>query len=514
MRILAIQSFHDSSVAIINDGKIEAFYKEERYTGIKRDFNPYISILKAFTNVKGKIDHICVDSSKLVDFIIKLDNAPIHFYTHEHHLTHASLAFYNSGFDKSLVFVIDRQGSTIDRSLECETIYAVTMPCNFHTLYKNAWRKYSGLGIAKVYETANTLISQGQFDSGKTMGLSSYGKNGSFDSFFENDLVNEKLFNHKKSEVQSEYAPIYSKYESFVTNHITKDNYSFYADYAYQVQKQTQQQVLKLLKKCIEKTGLNNVCLSGGYFLNVVTNGYLIKNLPDVKFYIEPLADDTGNSIGMGYHLYRKLTRDISQRKIISTSFHGTPEPIVNTNTNHCTTKDIANFLKQQKTVAVFNELSEAGPRALGNRSILFDPTNKNAKDIVNTIKKREWYRPFAGMILEDKFNDYFDTLGLKSSEFMCVSFQCKQPDKIPGVVHIDNSCRVQTINEELPHIFELLTEWNNISNCPVLLNTSFNLSGKPLIETQQEAIKTFNSTDIDILWFPETKTYLSKINI
>lgn len=163
------------------------------------------------------------------------------------------------------------------------------------------------------------------------------------------------------------------------------------------------------------------------------------------------------------------------------------------------------------KIVAFFQGDSEWGPRALGNRSILFDPRNPNAKDLVNIIKKREWYRPFACSVLEEDANEYFNTY-LQDSPFMTISFPVREDKKdvIPGVVHVDGSCRIQTVNNSIPHFYNLLTEFKYLTNVPVLLNTSFNLAGEALVESYEDAIKTFKKSDIDILWFPETERYIN----
>ena len=173
-------------------------------------------------------------------------------------------------------------------------------------------------------------------------------------------------------------------------------------------------------------------------------------------------------------------------------------------------TEDIANLLSEQKIVAVYNGLAEAGQRALGNRSILFDARNKEAKNIVNSVKNREWYRPFAGAVLKEDFTECFDTYGLTESPFMTLSFPVTTCD-IPGVTHVDNTCRVQTVDNSIPHLYNLLTEFKQITGCSVLLNTSFNLAGEPLVETINEAIETFNNSKIDVLWFPELNKMIRK---
>jgi carbamoyltransferase len=544
MRIMGISPFHDSSVAIINDGKLESFYKEERLTRKKRDIMPWNSFREAIKD-GNKIDFITIASPYGIDvwlppikiMLEKMLSCPVILYCDRHHLSHASLAFYNSGFEKSLVFVVDRNGSVYHSMREAETVFEASYPCEFKTLHKNFWVYNTGtdtdsrilaqlqelnsseftynadstMSIVKVYESATTLIGQDVLENGKTMGLAAYGVDKPFDNFFLNGRPIDNLFIHKDFR-HSEQSPVsYRKYLGKETNEVTSENYQLYADFAFQVQKQTQEQLLKMVSEWVEKSGINKVCITGGYGLNVVANEYLIKNLPNVEFFFEPLADDTGNSIGSAMHLYRNITRDSCVNKLETTFTHGKQTPLEQVGIE-CDEHFIVQKLMEQKTVAVFNGLAESGPRALGNRSILFDARNLNAKSIVNNIKKREWYRPFAGMILQDYFSDWFDTHGLLKSEYMTVSFQCKKPYKIPGVVHADGSCRIQTVNDTNYHIYSLLNTFYKNTGCPVLLNTSFNLAGEPLIETQEQAIETFNNSDIDVLWFPEISSCLLKV--
>jgi carbamoyltransferase len=366
------------------------------------------------------------------------------------------------------------------------------------------------MSTVKIYESATTLINEKPLENGKTMGLAAYGSPQPFVSFYSNGRPDDSLFTHGPFVVNNYDTTIFSEYVGLRTPKVTTENYKIYADYAYQVQQQTQDAVLQMVKHWVERTGNINVCLTGGYALNVVCNEHLVKHLPHVNFYFEPLADDSGNSIGAAMHLYRHLTHDQTVHPLKHTFVHGTSDNTV-IDGDACTITDIANALCNQKTVAVFNSLAESGPRALGNRSILFDPRNPNAKQIVNGIKQREWYRPFAAMVLEEDFGDYFETHGLTKSEFMTISFKCKQPTLVPGIVHVDGSCRVQTVSKDLPHIYELLKEFKRITGCPVILNTSFNLAGEPLVDSVNDALKTFNASGIDILWFPEQHKFKGK---
>ncbi len=545
MRILGISPYHDASVCILDDGEITYFSKQERLTRKKRDElgeNQLTVLNYVLDNYQDTpIDKIVICSptpnSQGVDWLqmymwTKIKNAKgcqIIKYCQDHHLAHATLAFNNSGFKEALTFVIDRNGAMMeDRIRESESVFICKYPANFKTIYKNYFLVNKGqdydvenhqlvskmkkifkdaevkgdstMNITKVYESATTLIGQHVLENGKTMGLAGYGKDKKFP-----DLMNDDLYFH------------YHGMEVGYKEHFGLQNKNFdkrkslYADYAFQVQKQTQEMVLNLVKKFVKKTGIRNVCLTGGYALNVVTNGYLIEKLPHLNFYFEPLADDSGNSLGAAMDIYRTLTKDKTIRKLVHTFFNHTKEKIKPVG-KKCSVADIAKALSKQKTVAVYYGKAESGPRALGHRSILFDARNKNAKDIVNKIKKREWYRPFACSVLEEDANEYFIMYGLNESPFMTISFPVRKEKKniIPGVIHVDNSCRIQTVNNSIPHFFELLTEFKYLTNVPVLLNTSFNLAGEALVESYEDAIKTFKKSDIDILWFPETERYIN----
>ena len=545
MRIIGISPLHDSSVAVINDGELEYYFKEERLSRSKRDGPPVLAIQKLIETVKDPVDHVCIaaptGNDPCVKYIVtqlkKIFNCPVTDYCQHHHMAHASLAFFNSGFEDALVFVIDRDGSLIDDiAREAETVFYVDREQVFNTLHKNFWvtdvgsesdlkrfalaklfkdqrRDYnvdSSMSVVKVYESATSLINQKPLENGKTMGLASYGQDQEFPNLFENGRPLDHKFLHAQFVMDGHNTPMYKDYILKIAPAVTEENFQFYADYAYQVQKQTQAVVLDMIQHWVEKTGIKNVCVTGGYGLNVVANQHYIKNLPKVNFYFEPLADDSGNSIGSALHLYKTLSGDKLIRPIKHTFVHGVESVIPDDIGTACDERAIAKLLSEQKTVAVFNGLAESGPRALGNRSILFDARNPDAKNIVNTIKRREWYRPFAAMVLEEDFHQHFETLGLTNSEFMTVSFNVLDTN-LPGVTHVDNTCRVQTVSENMPHIHTLLHEFKKLTGTAVLLNTSFNLAGEPLVDTFDDAIRTFNESEIDVLWIPQLKRCIIK---
>ena len=166
-----------------------------------------------------------------------------------------------------------------------------------------------------------------------------------------------------------------------------------------------------------------------------------------------------------------------------------------------------------QEIVAIFQESSEYGPRALGNRSLLFDPRNKNGKDIVNKIKRREWFRPFAGTVLLEHANDWFDMGTIKESPYMSYAVPVKEEKRnlIPSITHVDGTCRVQTLSKnQNKNFYELIEEFYKITKVPILFNTSFNLAGEPLVETLDDARSTIERSDLQYIYLPDLQSQSS----
>jgi len=541
MRILGVSPAHDSTVCVLNDGQIERFYKEERLTRVKRSSHPWLSLLKIYEEFNNSIDYVVIGSpspntfSDIGQWCERVFKCPIEYVCNEHHKQHAALAFCNSGFNEALVLVADRCGTNYGEAIrESETIYHCDYSNGFTELYKSYWRmdindeslnellnnlqkKYphcdlvceSQYSITKVYESATTLIGEHPLENGKTMGLSSYGNDKDSSQLIMNGIPNDRYFYHITGR---EDLPITvnRKHIDIDSNNFSQESYQFFADYAYQVQKQTQESVGDLIQKYI-KPSTRNVCITGGYGLNVVANSYYKKRFPNLNFFFEPLADDSGNSIGSALLLYYKFTKTNTKLNYKNTFFHGIKEDIPR-EYEHCTEDFIVDSLLDQKSIAVYHGLAEAGPRSLGNRSILFDCKNRNAKAIVNKIKNREWYRPFAAIVLEED-SYIFDMIGVNKSEYMTMSFSVKEEykDIVPGIVHVDGTCRIQTISSD--HLlYSLLSKLKKKTGYGILLNTSFNVAGEPLVETIQEARKVLSETDLNIVWFPETNQFIMDI--
>lgn len=539
--ILGLSVAHDSSICLFKDGQIKYFNKEERLSRVKRDRSPFLCVEQIENS--SNIDCVAWSSPEkndtYRDFFLsylnkKTNNAKFYDLSQEHHLTHAALSFYNSGFNQAVVIVVDRNGSVIENSCrESESIFYARYPNNFKTLYKNLWafNNYAHLavknlkqnnpdceiicnsmfGTVKVYETATSLISQNILENGKVMGLSSYGNKFVTENIFnEEGNIKDYLLSHEN--FGEDFISINKKIHHLKTKEVTKGNYKIYANYAFQVQTETQEKISMLIEKAITATGCKNICLSGGYALNVVSNQYYIKKFPNINFFFEPLSDDSGNSIGAAMLVYRMLTQDKNIYPLKHTFFNGKKHSLENIDGDIVKTEDVAKLICKDKSVAVYKGLAEAGPRALGNRSILFSAYNKNGKDIVNEIKKREWYRPFAAMVLEEDVDKIFEMMGIKNSKFMTINFDIKKEfyEMFPSITHIDKTCRIQTVSDEDKEIYLLLKEIKNITGYGICLNTSFNLAGNPLVETPKDAIEVLNNSKLDYLWFPEINKILN----
>ena len=164
-------------------------------------------------------------------------------------------------------------------------------------------------------------------------------------------------------------------------------------------------------------------------------------------------------------------------------------------------------LITNKNIVALFQGRSEAGPRALGNRSLLYDPRDPDGKDHVNKLKRREFFRPFAGSILKEHVHEWFDLRGMEDTPFMMYAVNC-QPgieEKIPAIIHVDKTCRIQTVTKQQNnHYYNIINEFYQQTGCPIIFNTSFNLGGEPLVETLEDAMKTLSNSGLEYLYLPE----------
>jgi|TARA_B100001094_G_C18195012_1_gene810133 carbamoyltransferase len=547
MKVVGINRIHNSAVTYLENGELKFHLENERLSNIKYDSYPFLTLnkLKTYTkdinslaiagcnNLKTFEDFTSSDVySEYVQGLNKsfLDKGfDVRDYGMDHHFLHAAHAFYNSGFDTALCVVKDGMGSEYpitdsnfksgSYGREISSVFEGSYPDTFYQVEREVYVPFDCDYTSDNVTYTNT-ISEGlafqktakhfgfhELDAGKVMGMASYGKSDpNVPPIYVDNKINPTLFNNELSTTKEVTLNI-KNYP-----YLDTDDFQIQANFARALQEATQHKVLNDIIRLVEKTGHNNVCLSGGYFLNCVANYYYKKRLPkNINLYIEPISSDAGTSFGAAKYLHHTSTKDTTKRPL-KTLYTGlqytlTLDDIQTTTYENTDAKTVANLIADGNIVAMYQGRSEGGPRALGNRSILFDPRNPNGKDIVNTVKNREWFRPFAGTILLEKVNDWFDMAGLDESPYMMYAVDTlkNKIDSIPAINHIDNTCRVQTLTQKQnPNFYKLIQEFESITQVPILFNTSFNLAGDCIVETIQDAIDTVQKSKIDYLYVPE----------
>ena len=505
MKILSIPTLaHDASICILENGIITFYKMEERYSRVKHDLSfDYILELLSQENHKH-FDKIIISSHFLDDYtysIEKIKNKIKDFSYNEliienerHHLYHAYCGFYNSGYEEAICFSVDASGAILSNGeIEIETVYCLSKNSKETQLYQRTrkfdttkvidsfWEHISSiddkdLSVGEKYQKISADFGYNPIDgAGKIMGLAQYK-------------------NHKEK-LQYPYN--------------TKE-WKQRVDCAYDLQQETQSHILNIINKYTEETEVKNVVISGGYGLNCVANYHYLKNLKDINLYIDPVCFDAGISIGAAY--YHSL-EPIQSLQNVYIGHQEISYDLKNLQTQKVSYEDIVNLILQKNIVALFQGKSEAGQRALGNRSLLFDPRVMNGKDIVNQIKKRENFRPFAGSILQEEASKWFDMLSLKESPYMQYAMNSYENaiEQAPAIIHADNTCRIQTVTQEQnQHFYNLISCFFEKTGVPMLLNTSFNLGGEPLVETFNHAVYTLKNSMIEYLYLPEIETLVT----
>ena len=477
-----------------------------------------------------------------------------------HHKLHSACAFYRSGFDSAVSVIVDGAGTFVPLSInneqvmswEVESIIDCDYPAEFNTKFKVYGTREpipGGLtkmpsdmfgengqmhdaivsdraGIVKVYEAVTQYCGWSGIEAGKTMGLFPYGKpNDKIPKLFDEESIyplsnrNVIVPNYPNGAIVN--SGIYD-FLNEVNQIETKDDLTLLdsrRDMAYACQTQTQDQVVTLIRNAVELTGKKKVVISGGYGLNCVANYHYLEALKDegIEVYVEPVSNDAGTAMGAAMMFWYGLEEDSkvvqTQSLYLGPDNNYTEKDIIDKTTvdgvtiTNATNEDIVDLLTKKNIVTLFQGKSENGPRALGNRSVLFDPTFEDGKDYVNDVKHREYFRPFAGSILAEDVHEWFDLRGMEDSPHMMYAVNC-QPgiaEKIPSIIHVDGTCRIQTVTEEQnPNYYSLIKAFKEKTGCSIIFNTSFNLGGEPLVETLEDAIWTLKSSDIEYLYLPE----------
>jgi carbamoyltransferase len=287
-------------------------------------------------------------------------------------------------------------------------------------------------------------------------------------------------------------------------------------DLAASVQKALEAALLNMLRALQKKYPFKNLCMAGGVALNCTANAELIRQL-GIKLHIHPAAGDAGGALGAAIQgMIPHLPQDKTQRFSLTPylGFAHTSKKINITlrasqvigSQRDDIEQEIAKQLAEGHVVALLQGRDEWGPRALGNRSILASPLTAEMKDHLNAkIKFREQFRPFAPVVMEEYYEEYFETLDMENSPHMLFTHKVKKPSEIPAVVHVNDTGRVQTVNaDQNPRLHKIIDEFRKITGVPVIINTSFNLRGEPIVSNPSDALKTFFNSGIDFLALEE----------
>lgn len=562
--ILGVNPGHNGSVALLVDGELVYYVEEERLSRSKYDGNPFRGILDILS--KWHVDEIVVGGTSpelpklpwtgedpYSALVRKFNpNVKVINYGSEHHAGHVATAFYNSGFEKAIAIIVDGAGSFKQEKLdeegkhtasgfETESVWVCEYPNNFalvHKVYGDNSQQRTGnqvfdfdnaVTITKSYEAVSHYLGFGFIEAGKTMGLAPYGK--------QDDRIPNLFVGNRGS--KDVFIPNYpagafidqSRFPQFMREGDPNDWHKdpsklldIEKNLAWKIQQETQRLVGNLIEQAVAITDIKHVVIAGGYGLNCVANYYFAKRFPDVTFYFEPIANDGGTAIGIAKLAWHYKEQDATVRPQ-KTLYHG-PEytteqvqSVLSANADKIKTKkvsynDVAQLIADRNIVAIFQGRSEAGPRALGNRSILYDPRDPNGKDFVNTVKGREWFRPFAGTCLAEDGNEWFDLAGQGESPFMmmAVNVAADKLKQVPCITHVDDTCRVQTVTEKQnKHYYNLIKSFKDLTGVPVLFNTSFNLAGDPLVETIDDALNTLYRSEMKYLYLPELEILVTK---
>lgn len=545
---------HDTNVAVINEnGQIVTLAEEERFDRIKHSSNfPVLAIQEAVERYGINVNDVAYIATPFCHelFYDRIDHMKTYFkkyksfdekkYKHlksyefdyiqqylfgvlyleklfpnatvvdvRHHLTHAASAFYCSPFNEAAILSVDANGEIETTFLgrgeheKIEELESVEFP--------------NTLGF--LYEYVSEWLGLGRLEGpGKTMGLSAYGKPRYLDIFFEKVIhINEFEGRFQINPALISECPPPLMNINYLTDIFGKDarmvntsNFDqFQADIAATIQAISEKVVVSLARRLKKLTGSKYLCISGGVALNCLANGKIHDAKIFEDIFIQPAANDSGSGLGAALYVYHDFLKQ--KTKHTNTTFHPytgssfSSEEIESTLLkNELPIKRIENIeewaaekLSNGLLLGWFQGAMEIGPRALGNRSILADPTKAENKDLLNArVKYREWWRPFAPIVLFEYSKCYFD-LNIEAPYMLIIAKMLT--DNLPAISHIDKTARVQTLrSSQNPRLYKLIKHFQQITGVPVILNTSFNIRSEPLVRTPQEALNCLFREGLD----------------
>jgi carbamoyltransferase len=485
MKILGINALnHDAAITMIQDGEILFAGHSERYSGVKNDSELNSALFADCYRLGGKPDKVVyferpylkklrqlragqhgevfsrknLPSYYLRDFV---GNAEIEYV--QHHQSHAAAGYFTSPYEESAIVVID----AIGEFETCSIWYA--WGSHFEKRYSLKYPKSLGLWYSAMTQR---LGLKPQEDEYILMGMAGWGTQ---DHKLKN-AIREDFFNDSDKPIDLkdnlhrgclDWNPEYFPDDD-------SDDWKF--NIAANVQWICEEEIRKvfsLAKRLVPET--NNCVYMGGVALNCVANSIIAQRYyPDL--WILPNPGDAGSSLGCAAYVYGEHVNWKSP-------FTGYDI------TGRYPRKKVLNELLEGNIVGVANGRAEFGPRALGNRSLLADPRGDDIKDRVNEIKHRQKFRPFAPSVLEEHAHEIFD-MPVKKSQFMQFTASCKFPDKYPAICHVDNTSRVQTVSmDDNPGYYKLIKEFYEKTGCPMVLNTSLNIKGQPIVNSHLDGV-------------------------
>jgi carbamoyltransferase len=564
--VLGISAFyHDSAAAILLDGGIVAAAQEERFTRKKGDDSfPRLAVdycLRQANATLDDVEAVVFYDKPLLKFERILETylgvAPRGFksflkagplwlkeklYTDrsirdslggftgkvlyaEHHESHAASAFFPSPFDEAAILTIDGVGEWATASIGRGKGNAIELISELH------WPDSLGLLYSAFTYHAGFKVNSGEY---KMMGLAPYGKPKYVDAIYENliDLredgsfrLDQSCFNYLSglTMTNDKFSSLFGGPPRAPESQLTQRE----MDLARSIQDVCEEIVLRMSRAAHAETGLDSLCLAGGVALNAVANGRVIREGPFKRVWVQPAAGDAGGSLGaalLAWHRYFSESRSVNPRDAMRGSLLG-PEysdaeieralAAAGARFDRMRADEIASatatLIAQEKVVGWFQGRMEFGPRALGARSIVADPRNRDMQALINLkIKFREGFRPFAPSVLETRAAEYFELSD--ESPYMLVVAPVRESHRvplpegtekwgidllnvprsdIPAVTHLDYSARVQTVDRDRTSLWnDLITEFEKLTGCPLVVNTSFNVRGEPIVCTPEDAYR------------------------
>lgn len=538
---------HDGSVCLLADGEVVLAIEKERLTRVKHDGgNDRLAMQYILDHAGITLDDVALvvqnenfgmfhQGNTLYEGQDRLLTDATQVVTISHHLAHAYSAFGPCGFDQTAVFVVDGCGNAYEDCIDVDpkTLMASIPPGLEHSYFEKDsyytsqdetlqtvakdFSPWSTKGwqlsppttlhsIGGVYQAFSYFVFGDFSDSGKLMGLAPYGSPGRFDlPIFElrdgQALVCRENLKAFTSPQKSRMGP--------------GPNLKYYADVAYHVQREVERALLYVLRDRFNRCPSRNLAYAGGVALNAVANSRLLREAGFDRIFIQPAAGDNGLAIGCAYYGWLQV---LGRERVRSngTTYLGASYPAdrirravaklddrVNVEQSADVAAQTARMLADGKVVGWYRGGAEFGPRALGHRSILANPEQRGMRDHINkNIKFREDFRPFAPSVIADKAARYFDCDGY-DSPYMIQVFGVRQQyrRRLMNVVHEDGSSRLHTVTKESePTYYRLLEQFEALTGIAVLLNTSLNKRGMPIVETPEEALSFFMDCALDAI--------------